>query len=118
IQWRAFMWRRSPAIHLLFGELALALSVTRFQLIKVNAHPALLPCDAKKEILQRKIVKHDDAGMLLHRPINSAVVTVIVPDVIERRIVIRQLLERGRIALIIDDRKSNRDFRIGWLKTI
>ena len=76
------MRRHGAATHLLFGELAFALAMTRFQLVKIDAHSALLPRYAEKEILQREIMKHDNAGMFLHRPKNSAVVTIIVAKVI------------------------------------
>src|SRR6266498_555091 len=70
------------------------------------------PAQDRKKILQRKVVKDNNAWMLARRVKDPRVIAVIVADVVDRRVVVVEGLQNGRMTTVITVSKLSAYLRV------
>src|SRR4030095_407896 len=112
------MKRRRATMEMFFGEQSFGKTVSGFYFVEIHCHAPLLPGHPQKKILQGKVVQHDDAGPVVHGRVDARVVAIVVAEVIEDGVIVRQTPEQPRMSLIIKNPKVAQQLRIVGMKTI
>ena len=106
IDWARDERRRSAPGQRFSRCLSRRLAVTRPDFVEINPQVAAGAGQAQKKILQSKIVKDDDAAVLLHRFADAGVIPVVVAHVMQHRIKTIEIVQALRLAAIITNFES------------
>ena len=118
VRWPRQQRRRTASFQRLGRFTRRVVAVTRHDLFQIDlVAPARLG-QPKEKILQREVVKDNDARMFARYLEHPLVIAVIVAHVIDDRVVVAQSLQHSRIATVVVAGKLRAYFRVRRFKAV
>src|SRR2546421_10146624 len=94
------------------------LAVARGDFVEVKTQISSRLCQTEKEIVERKIVQHQNSRVFDHRLENARVITMIITHVIDNGVKRIEALEQIRVLAVITNLEARSYLEIRWLKAV
>ena len=86
--------------------------------VKVNIDVPGVARQSEEEILEREVVKNNNAWMMAHYIVDTRVVAVVVAQVIDNSVVVVETIERRRGVAIVEKAKVRCNLRVIAAKAV